>query len=117
VDRSNFQVQTKPIDIELTEIGDYRFCVSAQYEDGSVEDDMKIVRVKGKRALAKYDMYRLLFDSPVKNLIYDYDGFIKVYDENQFLHSLRFAKDNMLIDYENGQIFFNEAYQEVDINA
>lgn len=117
VPTDEFQVKTKPITLDLVDVGDYLMRISVQYLDGSSDIDAKIVRIKTKAALVKYKMYRLLFGSPVKNIIHDYDGDIKVYDEAGYLHSLRLVKDNMLIDYENGQVFFNEGYDEVNINA
>ena len=115
--QNDLQIITEGFIVTLPELGDYIISVDASYNDGTTSIDSKIVRVMYKGALAKYKLERLLFDAEPVNLVRDFDGAIKLYDSAGFLHSLVLSKDNMLIDYQNGILYFNEEYDEVDVSA
>jgi hypothetical protein len=41
---------------------------------------------------------------------------VKIIDVTGFVHTVYFARDNMLIDYEKSSIYFNEDYREVMVD-
>ena len=50
------------------------------------------------------------------NLVRDFDGQLKILDDSNYLHTIQLCRDNMLIDYENGVLYFNENYDEIEID-
>lgn len=116
IGRNERQVFTKSIDVELPDLGDYVFFAEASYADGSSSIDAKIARLMSKPAMSKYKLYRsLLGNSPV-NLVRDFDGQLKILDETGLLHTLYLCKDNMLVDYENSVLYFNQKYDEITVD-
>lgn len=111
--RGTLVVEANSIDIELPELGDYILSLEVQYRDGTSSLDQKIVRCLFKKPMAKYKLGRILNQSKPINIKRDFDGFIKILDEEGFLSQIHFAKDSMLIDYEKSVIYFNEKYEEV----
>jgi len=106
---------TQPFNYNLVQTGDYIFTLDSIYRDGSRFIDSKIIRVPKKAALVKYKLERLLAGETVVNMFIDYDQQLKIYDSNSEVHILKFAKDNMLIDYENSFAYFNENYDKIGV--
>jgi len=109
------QITTKTIRYQLTMPGSYIIFLETIYSDGSSSVDAKIVRISQKAALAKYKLGRLLREASIEHLFFDFDHVLKIHDSNNELHSLRLVKDNMLIDYDNSVLMFNEDYDEIEV--
>jgi len=109
------QIKTKNIKYYLTEPGDYIIYLETIYRDGSTDIDAKVARVMTKAALAKYKLGRLFKGVTIQNMFMDFDQRLKIYDSNKELHTIHFSKDNMLIDYSNAILFFNEGYDKVEV--
>lgn len=116
VDRNTPQVFSRSISVDIDQLGDYIFYAEASFEDGSKSIDAKIARILKKPALSKYKLYRSLLGNEAINLVRDFDGQLKILDSSDYLHTVRLCKDNMLIDYENGVLYFNENYDEIAID-
>jgi hypothetical protein len=112
----NRQVETRQISLDLSETGDYVLSAIAQYFDGTTSVDSKIARVLTKPAIAKYKLGRILMGATPIRILRDFDGQIKIIDDESFLHCLSLVRDNMLVDYENGILYFNENYSEIKVD-
>lgn len=106
-------IESNPLLIELAELGDHIISLEVKYRNGSVSIDQKIARCLFKSAIVKYKLARALNNLEAINIKRDFDGAIKVLDEDEGLNSLIFGRDSMLIDYEKGAIYFTDKYEEV----
>lgn len=106
-------IESAPILAELPDLGDYIVSLQVRYRDGSTSIDQKIARCLHKSAIAKYKLARALNNLNALNIKRDFDGGIKIIDEDDGLSTLKFARDAMLVDYEKGVIYFTDEYEEV----
>jgi hypothetical protein len=111
------QLITEQITVLLTDPGEYIISLEAVYSGGGGSIDSAIVKINTKSALSKYKLERLTLGAEVTHLAYDHDGGLKVKTADNFLHTLIPVRDNVLIDYENLEFYFNRGYDEVEINA
>lgn len=116
VDRNIQQVFSRSISVDLDQLGDYIFYAEASYDDGTSSKDGKIARIMAKPALSKYKLFRNLLGNDPVNLVRDFDGQLKIIDSSNYLHTVQLCRDNMLVDYENGVLYFNENYDEILID-
>jgi len=110
------RISSRTVTIDLPMLGDYIIGLHTQYGDGTSSTDFKLSRLMSKSAISKYKLSRILLDATAVNIFKDFDGTIKIEDTDSYIHTLRFAKDNVLIDYEKSLLYFNEAYDEVVLN-
>jgi hypothetical protein len=113
-DINTLQFQTTSFTYDLDILGDYVIKLEAVYRDGTTSVDSKIARLHTKPALVKYSLGRIFNNIAIKRMFVDFDQQVKILDSNKQLHTLRFAKDNVLIDYTNAILYFNEDYEEVE---
>lgn len=106
-------IESNPVLAELPNLGDYIVGLEVRYRDGSISIDQKIARCLFKSAIAKYKLARALNNVHAVNIKRDFDGQIKVLDEDDGLSTITFARDSMLVDYEKGVIYFTDEYEEV----
>lgn len=109
------QIKTRLISYSLTDLGDYLIRLRTNYRSGEQEEDMKIIRLRKKSALAKYKLEKFLQEETVEAMFIDFDQQVKIYDSAQRLHTVSFARDNALVDYANGTLYFNESYDQVEV--
>jgi len=114
-DETQLQFQTNIFSYDLDILGDYVFKLETVFRDGSTSIDSKISRVQKKAALSKYKLERIFSDAAIERMFVDFDQQVKVLDSNSELHTLRFVRDNVLIDYNNSLLYFNEDYEEVTV--
>lgn len=114
-DRSNIQLRTKIIQYTLNQLGDYILFLESNLKNGQSHVDAKIIRVLKKSALVKYKIDRLFSGSTIQGIYLDSDQQLRIYDSNQELHTIYLVKDNVLIDYGSGILYFNEAYDKIEV--
>jgi len=95
--------------------GDYLIKLETVYRNGAVDVDTKIARINTKTALAKYKTEKLLGEASIKRFFVDFDQQLKILDSNNELHTIRWARDNMLVDYNNAIVYFSEDYVETEV--
>jgi len=110
-----FQLITSVFFYDMNMMGDYLVKLETVYKDGTSDIDTKIIRIHKKAALAKYKLERIFGETEIVRMFVDFDQQLKVLDSENELHTIRFAKDNMLIDYSNGLLYFSEEYDEVEV--
>lgn len=115
VKSNTFQYIGSTLFYDLDIPGDYLVKLESVYRDGSTGIDAKIIRIHKKVALAKYKLERIFGDASIVRMFVDFDHQIKILDSNNELHTIRFARDNMLIDYSNSILYFSEEYDEVEV--
>jgi len=115
-DETAVQLISSIFSYDLDIFGDYLIKLETIYKDGYSDIDAKIVRVNKKRALIKYKLERLLNDATISRMFTDFDQQLKILDSNNELHSIRFVRDNVLLDYSNSVLYFSEAYDEIEVN-
>jgi hypothetical protein len=106
-------IESSPLLMELVQLGDHIISLEVKYRNGSVSIDQKIARCLSKSAIAKYKLARALNNLEAVNIKRDFDGSIKILDEDDGLSTLIFGRDAMLIDYEKGVVYFTDKYEEV----
>jgi len=115
-DTREARLKTNTFFYDLDILGDYVIKLETVYRNGSTDIDAKIVRLHKKAALVKYKLERLFNDATIIRMFLDFDQQLKILDSNNELHVIRFAKDNVLIDYGNALLYFNEDYSEVEVD-
>ena len=116
VESNRDPINTSTVSYEMDMLGDYVVGLHTQYSDGSISTDFKIARLMGKAALAKYRLDRILLNEDATDVVFDYDGKLKITDATGYIHTVQFIRDNMLVDYEKGTLYFNEDYREVRVD-
>lgn len=114
-ERDNPQLITQFFFYELDIVGDYLIKLETVYVNGETSIDTKIARVGKKTALVKYHLERIFNEVSISRFFIDFDQQLKVLDVDNYLHTIRFVKDNMLVDYSNSIVYFNENYEEAEI--
>jgi hypothetical protein len=114
-DQKELQFQTNIFSYDLDILGDYVFKLETVFRDGTTSIDSKISRLQKKVALSKYKLERIFGNATIERMFIDFDQQVKVLDSNSELHTLRFVRDNVLIDYNNSLLYFNEDYEEVTV--
>ena len=112
---TEMQYVSPVIFIDLDIPGDYLITLESVCRDGTITKDTKITRINTKKALAKYKLEKILGTATIVRFFIDFDQRLKILDSNNEFHTLRWVKDNMLIDYNNAIVYFNEDYTEVEI--
>ncbi len=110
---SNFRSNLITYDFLLA--GDYYLMLETRYQDGTIDKDIKLLRVSKKSALIKYSLAKFLTVSPDR-LFFDFDQKLKLIDTDLNLHVVTFHRDNLLIDYDDKILYLNENYDKVIVN-
>lgn len=113
--QDQLQIQTNFFSYSLDILGDYVIKLETTYRDGSTSLDGKIIRLHKKTALIKYKLERIFAGAVIERMFIDFDQSLKILDANKELHTIRLVRDNVLIDYNNSILYFNEDYSEVTI--
>lgn len=103
------------INYSLTAAGDYYLFLETRYVDGTYDRDIKIIRNLKKSAIAKYKLDKYLSGATPVKLFVDFDQKVKLLDSSDFLHEIEFHRDNVLINFEDKILFFNENYDSVEV--
>jgi len=111
---SNFR--SNLINLVLDQVGDYVLYVDTLYSDGTYDIDGRVVRTLRKSAIAKYKLNKYLGSETARRIIFDYDQKIKILDSANNLHVIDFHKNNMLVDYDEGSLYFSEKYDKVSLD-
>ena len=114
-DNREAQLITSTVYYDLDIVGDYVVNLETVYRDGTTDRDAKIVRLHKKAARAKYKLERIFDGASIERIFVDFDQQLKILDGNKELHTISFPRDNVLIDYGNAVLYFNENYDEVEV--
>lgn len=101
--------------ITIDQPGEYIFELETMYQGGTVSKDFNFIFIKKNSAIAKYDLRRIMNESTPESIIIDFDQELKIYTDTKILHTIKFHRDGVVIDYVNKVIYSAEEYSSIDV--
>jgi hypothetical protein len=115
VKQTNFMLETIANRYVAEMPGEYFIELETMYEGGVISKDVAFFYIQKNVAIAKYKLNRILNLSVPVTIIKDFDQKIKIYTNENMLHTIIFHKDGIVIDYINKILYSAEEYSSIDI--
>ena len=115
VSQKDITLDERQYSLRLNQIGNYILELEAVYKGGYTSSHKQLIRIIKTGAMVKYKLERILGDAIPVSLFFDYDQKLKIYTNDEKLHTITLRKDGVLIDYENKILYFSEEYSSIDV--